>query len=69
MKEFMDTFAVLALPDFTLSFLLECGASDEGICVVLIHGGHPIVFESRKLNHPERLYSIYEKKMLESCIP
>jgi hypothetical protein len=27
-------------------------------------GGHPIVFESRKLSQPERLYSIYDKEML-----
>jgi hypothetical protein len=30
-----------------------------------MQGGHPIVFESRKLSHPERLYSIYDKDMLE----
>jgi hypothetical protein len=27
-------------------------------------GGHPIVFERRKLNESERLYSSYEKEML-----
>jgi hypothetical protein len=27
--------------------------------------GHPIVFESRKLSHLKRLYSIYDKDMLE----
>jgi hypothetical protein len=26
---------------------------------------HPIVFESKKLSQPERLYSIYDKEMLE----
>jgi hypothetical protein len=31
---------------------------------VLMLGGYPIVFESRKLSHPERLYSIYDKEML-----
>jgi hypothetical protein len=29
-----------------------------------MQGGHPIVFESRKLIQPERLYSIYDKEML-----
>ena len=64
MKEFMGTCPVLALLDFTLSFVLERDASDEGIEAVLMQGGHPIVFESRKLNQPERLYSIYDKEML-----
>jgi hypothetical protein len=30
----------------------------------LMQGGHPIVFESRKLSQPERLYSIYDKEMM-----
>jgi hypothetical protein len=64
MKEVMGTCPVLALPYFTLPFVLECDASDEGINVVLMEGGHPIVFESRKLSQPERLYYIYDNKML-----
>ena len=66
MKEVMSTCPVLALPDFTLPFVLECDASGEGIGVVLMQGGHPIVFESWKLSQPERLYSIYDKEMLEN---
>jgi hypothetical protein len=64
MKEVMGTCPVLALPDFTLPFVLECDASGEGIGAVLMQGGHPIVFESWKLSQPERLYSIYDKEML-----
>jgi hypothetical protein len=45
MKEVMGTCLVLALLDFTLPFVLECDASDEGIRAVLMQGGHPIVFE------------------------
>jgi hypothetical protein len=36
MKEFMGTCPVLALPNFTLSFVLECDAFGEGIEIVLI---------------------------------
>jgi hypothetical protein len=64
MKEVMSTCPVLALPDFSQPFVLECDASGEGIGAVLMQGGHPIVFESRKLSESERLYSIYDKEML-----
>jgi hypothetical protein len=64
MKEFMGTCPVLALPDFTLPFVLECDAPGEGIEAVLMQGGHPIVFERRKLNQLERFYSIYDKEIL-----
>jgi hypothetical protein len=55
MKEVMSTCPVLALPDFSQPFVLECDASGVGIGAVLMKGGHPIVFERRKLNESERL--------------
>jgi hypothetical protein len=64
MKEVMSTCHVLALPDFSQSFVLECDASGMGIGAVLMQGGHPIVFESRKLNESKRLSPIYDKEML-----
>jgi hypothetical protein len=60
MKEVMGKCPVLALPDFTLIFVLECDAFGEGIGEFLMQGGHPIMFERRKLSQPERVYSIYD---------
>ena len=61
LKEVMSSCPVLALPDFTQPFVLECDASGEGIVAVLMQGGHLIAYESRKLLLHERLYSIYDK--------
>jgi hypothetical protein len=46
MMEVMGTCLVLALPYFTLPFVLECDTSSEGINAVLMQGGHPIIFET-----------------------
>lgn len=64
LKQVMSSCPVLALLDFTQLFVLECDASEEGIGVVLIQGGHPIALEHQKLLPHERLYSIYDKEML-----
>jgi hypothetical protein len=64
MKEVMSTCPVLALPDFTQPFVLECDASGEGIGAVLMQQRHLIAYERRKLTESERLYSIYDKEML-----
>jgi hypothetical protein len=64
MKEVMSTCPILALPDFSQSFVLECDALGVGIGAVLMQGGHPIVFEIRKLDESERLYPIYDREML-----
>jgi hypothetical protein len=43
MKQVMSSCHVLALPDFTQPFVLECDASGIGIGSVLMQNGHPIV--------------------------
>jgi hypothetical protein len=64
MKTVMSTCPVLALPDFSLPFTLECDVSGEGIGAVLMQKRHPLAYESRKLRRPELLYNIYDKEML-----
>ena len=44
MKGIMSSCLVLAFPDFTQPFVLECDASGVGIGVVLMQGNHPIAF-------------------------
>ena len=60
----MSTCPILALPDFTQAFVLECDALGEGIGVVLMKNRHMIAFESWNIRETEIPYSIYYKDML-----
>ncbi|XP_042968946.1 uncharacterized protein LOC122301604 [Carya illinoinensis] len=54
---------VMALPDCTKPFEVQSDASDFAIGGVLMQEGHPIAYESRKLNETERRYTVQEKEM------
>jgi hypothetical protein len=60
----MSTTPVLATPDFSKPFIIECDALGFGIRLVLMEDGHPIEFERRKLNKKECLQSTYNKEMI-----
>ena len=64
MKTIMSSCPVLALPDFSQPFIVECDASREGLGAVLMQNHHSIAFESRKLKYYDCHYSIYDKEML-----
>jgi hypothetical protein len=60
----MCTTPVLALPDFTKTFVLECDASGKGIGVFILQDGHPLASTSKQLFESKLGKSIYEKEML-----
>ncbi|RVW77954.1 Retrovirus-related Pol polyprotein from transposon 17.6 [Vitis vinifera] len=60
---------VLALPDHTKVFEVHIDASDFAIGGVLMQDRHPIVYESRKLNNTERLYTVQKKEMTKKLSP
>ena len=64
LKEAISTEPVLLLPDLDLPFEVQTDASDRALGGVLVQEGHPMAFESRKLNNAEQRYSTHEKEMM-----
>jgi hypothetical protein len=60
----MCTTPILALPNFTKTFVLECHSFGKRIGVVLRQEGQPSAFTSKQLSERNLGKSIYEKEML-----
>lgn len=64
LKVAMTTSPVLALPDYSKEFVIECDASGVGIGAVLMQEGHPIAYISKALAPKHLGLSAYEKELL-----
>ena len=54
---------MLTLPDHTKPFKVHIDTSNFAFGGVLMKEGHPIAFESRKVNDTEQRYTVQEKEM------
>ena len=54
---------VLRLPDLELPFEVHTDASDKALVGVLVQEGHPVAFESRKLDASKQRYNTHKKEM------
>ena len=68
LKAMLSSQPVLRLPDHDKPYILRTDASDVGLGAVLLQehedGVYPVLYLSRKLNGPEKNYSVIERECL-----
>lgn len=68
LKTAMTTTPTLALPDFSVPFVIQTDASSDGIGAVLTQRGKPIAYMSRSLGVAKQSWSTYAREMLAIVI-
>ena len=64
LKAAVTSAPVLALPDFTKGFIVECDASTHGFGAVLLQEHHPIAYFSRPVAPRHRALAAYEWELI-----
>lgn len=64
LKQKLVTASVLALPSFSVPFVIDTDAADSGVGAVLHQQGHPIAFMSKSLGPKMLGLSTYDKEFL-----
>lgn len=73
LKEALTTAPVLAQPDFTKPFVIQCDASSLGVGGVLFQldnegHEHPIAYVYQKLNKAQRNYTVSEQECMAAIV-
>ena len=64
LKEALTSPPVLAMPDFSKPFTVECDASEYALGGILTQDGRPIAYESRVLTSAEQNYETHDRECL-----